>query len=140
MNVKIYHGLPQDARRIREAVFMEEQGFQNEFDEVDERAAHLLLYSETGEAVAVCRVFEGEEKAHYILGRLAVLPACRGQALGAALLHEAERFVRAQGGVSLSLHAQCRVTGFYERSGYRPYGALDDDEGVPHVWMQKTLT
>lgn len=139
MYVRIIRGLPPEARHIREAVFMQEQGFQNEFDEIDARAVHLLLCSETGEAVAVCRVFEGKEPAHYILGRLAVLPAYRGRGLGAALVHEAERFVCAQGGSALALHAQCRVQHFYERAGYQPYGALDDDEGVPHVWMRKAL-
>ena len=36
MNYKIYDQLPQEAKEIRIKVFMEEQGFKNEFDEYDE--------------------------------------------------------------------------------------------------------
>lgn len=56
MKTQIYSTLPQEARRIREEVFVREQGFENEFDETDQRAFHLVLYD--GEIpVAVCRFF-----------------------------------------------------------------------------------
>lgn len=35
MNTKIFTSLPQDAKDIRIEVFMNEQGFENEFDEID---------------------------------------------------------------------------------------------------------
>ena len=36
-----------DARVIRQSVFVEEQGFEYEFDDIDETALHLVLYDET---------------------------------------------------------------------------------------------
>ena len=42
MKTQIYSTLPQEARRIREEVFVREQGFENEFDETDQRAFHLV--------------------------------------------------------------------------------------------------
>ena len=49
--VKSLQSLTEDAKRIREEVFVEEQGFQQEFDETDSDAHHLVWY-EAGEAAA----------------------------------------------------------------------------------------
>ena len=44
MQVYLYDdGLPPQAAAIRRAVFMDEQGFRDEFDEIDPRASHLVL-------------------------------------------------------------------------------------------------
>lgn len=45
MQLEAYDFLPEDAKRIREAVFMKEQGFKNEFDDIDLLALHLILYA-----------------------------------------------------------------------------------------------
>lgn len=66
-------GLSQDARIIRQEVFVEEQGFHHEFDEIDSRAWHLVLY-ENGQAAGCCRLFSSDQPEVYILGRLAVRP------------------------------------------------------------------
>lgn len=39
----------------------------------------------------------------------------------------------------MSLHAQCRVKSFYEKLGYTEFGEIDDDEGCPHIWMNKQI-
>lgn len=46
MYINTYEHLPIEAQKIREIVFMEEQGFHNEFDEIDSYATHLVLYNE----------------------------------------------------------------------------------------------
>ena len=33
-----------DAKIVRQRVFVEEQGFENEFDEIDDFAYHLVVY------------------------------------------------------------------------------------------------
>ena len=35
MEIEMYEQLPEDAKRIRVKVFMEEQGFENEFDDIE---------------------------------------------------------------------------------------------------------
>jgi len=45
MITKKYNYLSEDVIRIRQTVFMEEQGFQNEFDEVDKTATHIVMYN-----------------------------------------------------------------------------------------------
>lgn len=41
-----YNTLPPEAAAIRQAVFVEEQGFQEEFDAIDRHALHLLLFAD----------------------------------------------------------------------------------------------
>lgn len=56
MLIKIYDKIPEEAKMIREAVFMKEQGFKGEFDETDHLAKHVLLFC--GDTpVATCRFF-----------------------------------------------------------------------------------
>ena len=134
--VKIYSRLPEEACYIREAVFVEEQGFTEEFDKQDICATHFVLFVDA-EPVAVCRVFQEDDR--YILGRIAVMAPYRRQGLGAAIIRSAEEYVAEQGGHALHLHAQCRITDFYEAIGYDQYGDVEDDQGCPHIWMMKTL-
>lgn len=127
------------ARKIRESVFMVEQGFQREFDDIDQEAIHLVAYTDQDEAVATCRVFADKEQGAYILGRLAVLKTYRGRGVGTVLLAEAENLVRKRRGKMISLHSQCRVQAFYASVGYFAHGLVEDDEGCPHIWMRKHL-
>ena len=43
MTIKCYDKLPDEAVKIRTLVFVEEQGFKNEFDSIDEIAAHIVM-------------------------------------------------------------------------------------------------
>lgn len=55
MEHKTYSTLPPEAILIRREVFMEEQGFQNEFDDIDSMATHLVLFDgDTPAAVWRC--------------------------------------------------------------------------------------
>ena len=45
MEVKVYDYLQEDAMNIRCNVFMSEQGYKNEFDEIDDRALHIVIYN-----------------------------------------------------------------------------------------------
>ena len=52
-----YGRLPEEAVRIRKEVFMQEQGFQEEFDEIDGHAFHLVLFCD-GDPAAVLRFWK----------------------------------------------------------------------------------
>lgn len=137
MEIRCYEKtLPEAAMQIREAVFCREQGFIDEFDEIDGTATHLLLFSD-GEAVGTCRVFRKDGE--YFLGRLAVLREFRGRGCGRALLLGAEDVAREMGGERLRLHSQLRAKGFYEAIGYMAASEVDEEQGCPHVWMEKSL-
>ena len=73
MKAVIYENIPDCAREIRKKVFTDEQGFQNEFDETDITATHIVLFDQNDLPIATCRVFWDAAIDSYILGRLAVI-------------------------------------------------------------------
>ncbi len=135
--IRIYDHLPPEALAIRLTVFVDEQGFSDEVDELDTYATHLLLLRE-GKGVATCRIYPAEGNI-FMMGRLAVLAPFRGMGLGSALLRCAEKAARGAGAKVLKLHAQLHARGFYEFCGYEAYGEIEDEQGSPHIWMKKKL-
>ncbi len=125
-----------DAIPVREAVFMKEQGFENEFDAIDNTATHLVIYAD-GTPVATGRLYE--EEAGYHIGRVAVLKEYRKLYLGAKILQILEEEARKLGYPQIFLSAQTRVQGFYEKNGYVSQNDLHYDEFCPHVTMIKSL-
>lgn len=126
----------QDWHAIREAVFVKEQGFHKEFDDIDSYALHITLYVD-GIAAGCGRCFrQGED---YVIGRLAVLAPYRHQKLGSRILQELESAIIAQGGTTVVLDAQCRAIPFYAENGYEVDGEVHMDEHVPHQKMRKQL-
>lgn len=135
--VKVSDKLLPECAYIRKAVFMEEQGFQQEFDEIDERAYHALILD--GEAPAAVGRLYTEDGKTYIIGRIAVMASYRGKHLGERVVTALEEQAKACGAKCVSLSAQCRVAGFYEKLGYAKTDDYHMDEFCPHVTMQKTF-
>lgn len=128
--------LPQ-AAEIRQEVFVEEQGFHNEFDEIDPKAVHLLVLE--GETpVAAGRTFADETGKVWHLGRICVRKPWRGRQLGRLVMEELEKAARERGAEKLVLSAQVQAKGFYEKLGYTAHGEEYLDEFCPHVEMEKT--
>ena len=131
--------LPAEARKLRENVFIHEQGFQNEFDEIDE-SAHHVIYWENNRAIGTCRFFPAEEADTYYIGRMAVAKDHRHRQLGTVILEAAEDAIKKLGGQKVMLSAQVRAQTFYLRNGYT--GDPEEvhmDEGEPHRWLYKKL-
>lgn len=132
----MYTALPQEAKDIRIEVFMKEQGFENEFDDIDNISFHIVVFDEE-KPIGTCRFFK--ENDHYTIGRVAVLKEYRNQHIGNVLLESAEKEIKKLNGALIVVHAQVRVSPFYEKQGYIQFGQIDDDEGVPHMWMKKRI-
>ena len=130
--------LTDEGRLIREEVFMDEQGFASEFDGRDNNCRHLVFYK-GDEPAACCRYFAAEEDGAFTVGRIAVRKKFRGQGLGRYVLRAAEECARQDGAAALTLCAQVRARGFYEKCGYAAFGEQFPEEGVPHVRMRKDL-
>lgn len=138
MEVKVFDSITDDARNIRENVFIKEQGFEREYDEIDLVAKHIVIY-DNDVAVGTCRVFWCEEENSYHVGRIAVLKEHRGKNLGKLLMSEAEKLTKSLGGKTLKLGGQVRAAGFYDKLGYERYGEEYLDEGYPHIPFVKHL-
>lgn len=139
MRVEIFEAIPKQAMEIRKKVFVDEQGFQNEFDDMDFLATHFVVLDDSDTPIATGRVFKGQENGTYILGRLAVLKESRGKNIGSLIVEKAEEYVKKIGGEQIQLHAQCRVAAFYNKLGFTSFGEMEEEEGCPHIWMRKML-
>lgn len=139
MIVERFTPAPDEAIEVRTEVFVHEQGFRDEFDDIDEIAMHFVAFDEADRPIGTCRVFVGDDAQVYLLGRLAVVKEYRSKGLGSQIVEAAEDYVRSVGGKEIRLHAQCRVSGFYEKIGYTSYGEIEEEEGCPHIWMKKIL-
>lgn len=138
MIIKSFDHLPSEARSIRETVFVNEQGFNYEFDDIDNISTHLVLYVDDI-AAATCRFFMDEIKDTYIIGRIAVLKNYRKLKLGSQLLQEAENLITKKGGKLIRLSAQLQAVEFYRKNGYIDESETHYDESYPHVWMYKKI-
>lgn len=126
-----------DSFAVRKAVFIEEQGYENEFDEIDNICDYVTVYYD-GQLAGTGRFFPSDEEGTFAFGRIAVLREFRNRHLGAIILSELEKAARARGGKCAVLLSQEYAIGFYEKSGF----SLCDtkvvyDEGQPHRRMKK---
>jgi len=133
--------LGDDARRIRTAVFVEEQRIPKdlESDAADLTAVHAVAYNRLGRPVATGR-FVPHEPGVVKVGRLAVHRVLRGGHLGREVLLALMDAARDAGECEVMLHAQRSAVGFYERLGYQARGASFEEAGIEHLEMFKPLT
>lgn len=136
MEYKNYVGLNQDIINIRTNVFINEQGFKNEFDEIDNICNHIVLYDDN-KPIAVCRYFSKDNI--YNIGRIAIIKDYRGKHLGNTILQIAENEIKKAGGKLVKVSAQVRVRTFYEKNGFKEKGEVYLDEFCEHINMEKSL-
>lgn len=88
---------------IRQQVFVEEQGFVNEFDDIDHEAYHAVIYT-GGYPIATGRLFDENGEAH--IGRICVRKAYRGRDLGRMIVEALEKQAEKVGYKEVGLSAQ----------------------------------
>lgn len=66
MNTKIFTTFPQEAKDIRIEVFVKEQGFKNEFDEIDTISHHIVAFD------------EGNPSAHVVSSKKTIITLLEG--------------------------------------------------------------
>lgn len=125
-----------EAQRVREAVFVVEQGVPREIelDEWDERCDHALAYDAAGQVIGTGRLLPDGH-----VGRMAVLREARGQGVGARLLEALIERARTRGMGRVVLNAQTHAVPFYSRFGFAVEGATFMEAGIPHVTMARDL-
>ena len=125
-----------EARRIRELVFVREQGvpLELELDDQDPRCDHALAYAADGSAVGTGRLLPDGH-----IGRMAVLKEWRGKSVGALLLQALMEQARQRRHARVRLNAQTYAAGFYRHYGFEVSGPEFMDAGIPHVPMQRDL-
>lgn len=129
--------LPEEARLLRTLIFIEEQGFVREFDEIDDTAVHIVAF-DGDKPIGTCRYYPRPDGS-YAIGRIAVAREYRGKGVGSALVLEAERRVALLGAKTTVVSAQLRAAGFYRSLGYIEQGSPYPEEHVPHILMVKGI-
>jgi len=129
----------EESKQIRLEVFVDEQGFENEFDRFDEvdNAFHFVLF-EDGLPVATCRMNK-EAEGIYHIGRVAVKKEYRKKGYGAKVIAEAEGAAKDAGGKLITIGSQVQAVGFYMSLGYTKEGEEYIEEGKPHVKIWKKI-
>ncbi len=139
MKISVFNSLPSDAMLLRKTVFVQEQGFVDEEDEIDAMATHIVGYDDNNIPVATCRLFAQGEEGTFALGRFCVVKEMRGRGIGEQLMAAAEREITLQGGRLIVLHSQLHAQPFYEKQGFIPEGEIEYEQGQPHRYMTKTV-
>lgn len=122
------------SRQIRYQVFVEEQKVPEEleYDEFEAESHHYLLFIDNA-AVATCRWRYTSKGIK--LERCAVLTRHRAQGLGEQLVKHILNEVLMEN-KQVYLHAQEKVTGFYEKLGFKAYGDIFEEAGIRHFLMK----
>lgn len=125
-----------EAQRIRETVFVAEQGVPREIelDDWDERCEHALAYDANGRPVGTGRLLPDGH-----IGRMAVLRQSRGQGVGGRVLEALIERARERGMRCVALNAQTHAAPFYARYGFIVAGETFLEAGIPHVAMERKL-
>lgn len=123
---------------LRVAVFVVEQDCP--YQEVDGRDTAATTWhtwvAEDGEVEACLRVLDEPDGTRRI-GRVCTAEKARGGGLAAELMRAA---VAEIGDSRSVLDAQTYARGFYERFGFAAVGAEFEEDGIPHVRMERPGT
>lgn len=122
-----------DLRRIRERVFVQEQGVppEQEWDSLDSQAIHFLA-QEDDFSVGTARLLPDGS-----IGRVAVLREWRGLGIGEKLLKAAIAEAENRGLREQTLTAQVHAARFYERLGFEVISDEFIEAGIPHIEMRR---
>ena len=139
-----------DCAKLRVNVFIYEQGFSKDLDEIDllPITQHICAYTPDGDCVGCLRYFPIDDNGEpavdkhsstWSIGRLTIAKQMRGKGLGSTMLSIGEAEAALAGAKHIELHAQCNKQPFYELHGYVAHGQKDKDEFMDHIWMGKDL-
>ena len=123
--------------KIRKKVFCEEQRISEEieFDNLDHLCEHFLIYKK-GEAIGTARVRKKEDHL-FKIERVAVLVEYRKLKVGSLLINEIiNYYLKKNKKISIMLHSQVAVEGFYKSLNFTPYGDRFLEDGILHIAMR----
>ena len=126
-----------DLRRVRDEVFIAEQGVPAELERDaarDPSCVHVLARLEDGTPIGTGRLTP-----HRHIGRMAVRKPWRGHGVGDALLRALLDAAWLEGTQAVHLNAQVDAVEFYARHGFVPVGERFMEAGIAHQAMARTL-
>ena len=137
--------LGEDARAVREAVFIIEQAIAREleWDQWDGLSLHAIARDAAGRAIGTGRLLPAQFDPDYPtiahIGRMAVLSGARRGGTGGLILARLMQEARRQGFATAALNAQTYVAAFYAGHGFVAHGSEFLEVGIPHLAMRAPL-
>ncbi len=138
MKSRVFIYLCDESREIRKRVFVEEQGFEEEFDTTDKRSIHVVVYDDEGKAVGTGRTFADGDGV-YSIGRVAVEKNSRSKGVGEYIMNRLVDECRRHHAKKVQLWSQEHAVGFYEKTGFVADGQTMLEQGVMHMRMEMCI-
>lgn len=129
--------------KFRTAIFVvEQQCPYQEVDDNDLAAIHLFCSSDDGEVVAVARIIQPKENSAFLsFGRVAVKKEYRGTKVSKALMEKLLDYILSHfPNKTIEISAQCYITSYYERYGFKQQGEMYLEDDIPHIRMVREAT
>ena len=135
-----YNKLNEDIIKLRTSIFIDEQGFTNEFDAIDNNAKFVCIYKDE-KAIGTGRLYKIDDNTFQI-GRIAINKEYRNKGYGSIILMLLETkilslFENESKSISILLSAQEQAKDFYFKNGYIDMKENHYDEHVLHLMMRK---
>ncbi len=122
---------------VRKKVFLDEQGFSYDADEIDD-VAHHILFLDDDKPVGTARLFMDE--GHWHIGRVATLKEYRGKGIGKFMINTCLDKAKELGeSDTVILGSQYDAKDFYLKLGFEEYGEIFYEESCPHIMMKKII-
>ncbi len=128
--------------QIRNDVFVNEQNVPksveiDRYDCLDGQCRHFLIKykDENAGALRCLKISDNEVK----LQRFCINETMRKKGFGKAAVNYIEGYYAEKGVIKITLDAQCRAVGFYEKCGYKKVSDIFMEAGIEHIKMEKTI-
>ena len=128
-----------DVLKLRVDVFVVEQNCPYpELDGLDQQSVHLLC-SENSKLIAYARLVPSGAKYEVpSIGRVIVHEDARGRGLAKELLERSIDYISNEWGAdAIKLQGQVYLKEFYQSFGFQPISASYDEDGIPHIDMER---
>lgn len=127
--------------KLRVEVFVVEQNCPYpELDDYDQQALHLYL-KENNEIHAYCRILPaGLKYEDCSIERVIVKEEARGKGFARELMQKAIEIIETSWSVPcIKLCAQSHLQSFYQSVGFQTISDEFDEDGIPHVYMMRSV-
>lgn len=108
-------------------------------EDLSDDAKDYIIIAMDGVDIIGCVMLHPIDDEVIKLRQMATAETYQGKGLGKILVANAEETALENGFREIVLHARITAKGFYEKSGYLPFGAEFTEVTVPHIAMRKSL-
>lgn len=136
----IKHGSEEwkEAVALRENILRKPLGSFFSEEELEEEKDHFQIIGKIDNLLIATAVLVPESK-NLKMQRVVVLDHLRGQNIGSKMMLFCESFAQEKGFELMYCHARDSAVQFYSKNQYSPIGDYFDEDGIPHLKMQKSM-